>query len=50
MIVVPPWNLEGEITAQLAYTAEWGAQLVYPLPELHVVDPSEAVVRFGGLP
>lgn len=39
VIVVLPWNLETEITAQLAYTAEWGAQLVYPLPDLHVVDP-----------
>jgi hypothetical protein len=38
VIVVLPWNLEAEITAQLAYTAEWGAQLVYPLPNLHVVD------------
>ncbi|MDT5079158.1 MAG: hypothetical protein QOJ80_3795 [Mycobacterium sp.] len=41
VIVVLPWNLETEITAQLAYTAEWGAQLVYPLPELHVVDPTK---------
>jgi SAM-dependent methyltransferase len=41
VIVVLPWNLEAEITAQLAYTAEWGAQLVYPLPELHVVDPAK---------
>lgn len=40
VIVVLPWNLETEITAQLAYTAEWGAQLAYPLPELHIVDPS----------
>jgi hypothetical protein len=38
VIVVLPWNLEAEITAQLAYTAEWGAELVYPLPNLHVVD------------
>lgn len=38
VIVVLPWNLEAEITAQLAYTAEWGAALVYPLPNLHVVD------------
>jgi SAM-dependent methyltransferase len=37
VIVVLPWNLEAEITAQLAYTGEWGAELVYPLPELHVV-------------
>ncbi|MCV7230278.1 class I SAM-dependent methyltransferase [Mycolicibacterium komossense] len=35
VIVVLPWNLEAEITEQLAYTAEWGAQLVYPLPTLH---------------
>lgn len=41
VIVVLPWNLEAEITAQLAYTAEWGAQLVYPLPQLHVVDQAK---------
>ena len=41
VIVVLPWNLETEITAQLAYTAEWGAQLVYPLPQLHVVDQAK---------
>jgi C-methyltransferase C-terminal domain/Putative zinc binding domain/Methyltransferase domain len=35
VIVVLPWNLETEISQQLAYTAEWGAQLVYPLPTLH---------------
>jgi hypothetical protein len=40
VIVVLPWNLETEITNQLAYTAEWGAKLVYPLPTVH----------FGNLP
>ena len=45
VIVVLPWNLEAELTEQLAYTAEWGAQLVYPLPELHVVDPADGAVR-----
>ncbi len=35
VIVVLPWNLETEITAQLAYVGEWGAELVYPLPALH---------------
>lgn len=45
VIVVLPWNLETEITAQLAYTAEWGARLAYPLPELHVVEPGEGNVR-----
>lgn len=37
VIVVLPWNLATEITEQLSYTGEWGAQLVYPLPDLHVV-------------
>ncbi|MDP0400117.1 class I SAM-dependent methyltransferase [Tsukamurella strandjordii] len=38
VIVVLPWNLETEITAQLAHVAEWGAELVYPLPTLHSAD------------
>jgi len=42
IIVVLPWNLETELTAQLAYTAEWDARLVYPIPELHVVAPGKA--------
>ncbi|RLV48621.1 class I SAM-dependent methyltransferase [Nocardioides mangrovicus] len=36
VIVVLPWNLKTEIDAQLAHTAEWGARLVYPLPQLTV--------------
>lgn len=47
VIVVLPWNLETEITAQLAYTAEWGAQLAYPLPELHVIDPRDGTPGEG---
>ncbi len=39
VIVVLPWNLEPEITAQLSYTARWGARLVYPMPTLRVVTP-----------
>lgn len=30
-----PWNLETELTGQLAYIADWGGQLVFPLPTLH---------------
>jgi hypothetical protein len=41
VIVVLPWNLETEITKQLAYVAEWGAQLVYPLPALHFAQRSD---------
>jgi len=32
VIAILPWNLEQEIAAQLAYTAEWGATLVTPIP------------------
>ncbi len=35
VVVVLPWNLEAEITAQLQYVTEWGGDIVYPLPELH---------------
>ena len=35
-IVILPWNLRKEIGAQLAYTREWGAKLVVPLPQLEV--------------
>jgi SAM-dependent methyltransferase len=35
-ILVLPWNLREEITAQLEYTREWGARLVVPLPTLEV--------------
>ena len=36
MIIVLPWNLATEISEQLAYTAEWGAKLVFPLPHLTI--------------
>ncbi len=35
-IVIMPWNLRREITAQLAYVREWGGRLVVALPELDV--------------
>ena len=36
VIVVMPWNLRAEITDQLAYTREWGADLVVALPHLEI--------------
>src|SRR5256885_13077478 len=33
LILVLPWNLRDEIVDQLAYTREWGARLVFALPE-----------------
>ena len=37
IVLVLPWNLEAELTEQLAYIAEWGGQLVFPLPTLRSV-------------
>lgn len=37
VIVVLPWNLRQEITEQLAWTAEWGATLAFPLPHLETI-------------
>ncbi|MGW0181512.1 class I SAM-dependent methyltransferase [Nocardia sp. NPDC003345] len=39
-VLVLPWNLETELTAQLAPVAEWGGRLVFPLPDMRVVDPA----------
>jgi SAM-dependent methyltransferase len=35
-ILILPWNLRDEIMAQLAYTREWGARFVVPIPEVTV--------------
>jgi hypothetical protein len=35
VVLALPWNLETELTEQLAYITEWGGQLVFPLPTLH---------------
>jgi hypothetical protein len=44
VVLVLPWNLEAEITEQLSYVADWGGELVYPLPTLHVVSKKPEVV------
>jgi hypothetical protein len=35
-IVILPWNLRKEISAQLEYTRSWNAKLVVPLPHLEI--------------
>ncbi len=35
VVLVLPWNLETEITAQLSHVGQWGGELIYPLPVLH---------------
>jgi hypothetical protein len=36
-ILIMPWNLKDEISAQLQYTREWGARMVVAVPELEVL-------------
>jgi C-methyltransferase C-terminal domain/Putative zinc binding domain/Methyltransferase domain len=36
-ILILPWNLKQEIVAQLAYTRQWGARAVVPIPEVQVL-------------
>jgi len=40
VVLALPWNLEPELTEQLAYITEWGGELVFPLPTLHTAIPS----------
>ena len=35
VVLALPWNLEAELTDQLAYITEWGGRLAFPLPTLH---------------
>ena len=35
-IVIMPWNLRDEITAQLAYVRDWGGRFVVSLPKLEI--------------
>lgn len=37
-ILILPWNLIGELKAQLAYVADWGGQLFTAIPSLSVLD------------
>lgn len=36
-ILILPWNLRDEITAQLAHAREWGARFVVPIPSVEVL-------------
>ena len=35
VVLALPWNLERELTEQLAYISEWGGELMFPMPRLH---------------
>ncbi len=36
-VLILPWNLKNEISAQAAYIREWGGKFVVPIPEVRVV-------------
>jgi SAM-dependent methyltransferase len=37
-ILILPWNLQQEITAQLAYVREWGGRFIVPIPEPRILE------------
>jgi len=36
-VIILPWNLKDEITAQLSYIKEWGGKFVIPVPKLELL-------------
>ena len=36
-VLILPWNLKEEITAQLSYINDWGGKFVVPIPELEII-------------
>ncbi|MGH3951378.1 MAG: class I SAM-dependent methyltransferase [Pseudonocardiaceae bacterium] len=37
-VLVLPWNLREELTKQLSYVDDWGGRLVFPIPNLEIVE------------
>ncbi|MFT3907929.1 MAG: class I SAM-dependent methyltransferase [Ferruginibacter sp.] len=37
-IIILPWNLREEVTAQLKYIKDWGGKFVIPIPSLQIID------------
>ncbi|MES1156694.1 MAG: class I SAM-dependent methyltransferase [Alphaproteobacteria bacterium] len=40
-VLILPWNLKKEITAQMRHIGEWGGKFVVPIPEASVIDPRD---------
>jgi hypothetical protein len=36
-VLILPWNLRTELSAQLSYVSQWGGRLVFPIPSLEIV-------------
>jgi SAM-dependent methyltransferase len=41
-VVILPWNLRDEITAQLNYVADWGGRFVVSLPRFEIFDATQS--------
>ena len=41
-VIILPWNLTAEITAQLAHIASWGGRFIVPIPEPSIITPAPA--------
>jgi hypothetical protein len=37
-VLILPWNLKDEITAQLAHIRDWGGRFVIASPDVQVLD------------
>lgn len=37
-VIILPWNLKDEVTAQLSYIKDWGGKFVVPIPSLQIID------------
>ena len=37
-VLILPWNLKDEITAQMAHVRSWGGRFVVPIPETRVLE------------
>jgi SAM-dependent methyltransferase len=37
-VLILPWNLRDEVTAQMAYIREWGGRFVIPIPQVEVLE------------
>jgi C-methyltransferase C-terminal domain/Putative zinc binding domain/Methyltransferase domain len=40
-LLILPWNLKGEIVAQMRHVGSWGCKMVVPIPNVEVIDPRD---------
>jgi hypothetical protein len=38
-VLILPWNLKDEITAQMSFIREWGGQFIVPIPKPSILAP-----------